>query len=160
MLVGEMERRRERIARIEGELSALQSKVESFDRALALCDDRVDPEAAGTVRATRERYGENGVLIRFVRDQVLGAGDAGVDTRSICLGAIAKFGIPVDSSRDVSKYRDTIGWCLRRLEDQDIIEVAKRSRGGHVPSTWRRRQETTLADLRRQEANRLEGSAP
>ena len=147
MLAGEIERRRERIARLEAEAATLQEKLDALDAALELTDDRVDPAAAGVVRATAERYGERGALIAFVRDQVLSAGEAGVDTVSLCLRAIARFSVPVDSQADVNRYRDSISWCLRQLTQRRIVEVAFRSRGGHVPSVWRAKRAPTLADL-------------
>lgn len=147
MLAGEIQRRQESIDRLTAEQAGLQKKVAAFDQALALCDDRVDPLAAGIVRATAERYGGRGALIGFVRDQVLGAGDAGVDTVSVCLRAIARFAVPVESKDDVHRYRDNVSWCLRQLTRQDVIEVLFHSRGGHVPSVWRRKSAVTLADL-------------
>ena len=52
MLVGEIQRRQERIARLEAEIATFQGKVDAFDAALQLTDDRVEPYAAGAVRAT------------------------------------------------------------------------------------------------------------
>ena len=147
MLVGEIQRRQERIARLEAEIATFQGKVDAFDAALQLTDDRVEPYAAGAVRATAERYGGQGALITFIRDEVLAAGDVGIDTVSLCLRVIARFGIPVDTQADVSRYRDTVAWCLRRLTRQGILEAAFKSRGGHVPSVWRGKRAPTLADL-------------
>lgn len=147
MLVGEIQRRRERIARLEAEVAELQSKAGAFDMALELVDERVEPSAGGAVRATAERYGQRGALIHFIRDQVVSAGEAGIDTVSLCLRVIARFSIPVDTQADVNRYRDTVSWCLRRLTERGILERAFHSRGGHVPSVWRAKRGPSLADL-------------
>jgi hypothetical protein len=147
MLAGEVQRRRVSIERLTAEQAELQRKVDAFDQALRLCDDRVDPQAGGAVQATREQYGGRGALIQFVRDQVLDAGALGIDSVALTLQAIARFRIPVESRSDVHRYRDTILWCLRRLASQGVIESLRHSRGGHVPSVWCRKRTTALADL-------------
>lgn len=150
MLLGEIRRREENVARLQNELSDLQGKVNDLDRTIARCDSRADPQASGVVRATSERYGGRGALAAFLREQVLAAGDQGIDTRTLCLQAMARFGLPVDMEADVNRFRaNSIKGRLRHLAAKGEIEQAPRPKAGTIPAVWRpKRNAQSLADLR------------
>lgn len=83
MLCGEVDRRDEVIRRLQGERTAFVERIKSLDATMALIDSRLNPAAGGMVRATAGRYGPRGGLIRFVLAQLVAAGPAGLDSRSI-----------------------------------------------------------------------------
>ena len=150
MLVGEVLRRRESIARLVEEIADLEAKMTALDEAMRLADSRVDPAAAGVVRAISGRYHGRGSFTKFVRDQILDAGDAGVDTLALCLRAMSYFDVPADSELDVRRFRtSSLRDALRRLLGQGVIERAPRRRGGTAPTVWLAKREESLAQLAR-----------
>jgi hypothetical protein len=157
MLVGEVRRRETRIQRLSCEAAHLHGRISALDSAMALFDARVDPRAGGTVNAIGDRYGGQGGLTRFLLAQVTQAGAQGTDTVTLTVRAAACFGIVLDSIADRNTYRDTISWTLRDLRRKGIIENGVVSRGGHTPSTWRLKCQTSLQDLVAK-AKTIEGS--
>ena len=157
MLCGEVSRREVHIGRLTAEVRQFEQKIASLDAAMALFEPRLNPEAAGIVRGTRERYGKRGGLAQFILEQVKEAGDAGVDTVTLTVRAAAKFGVHIAAREDLSRYRDSITWILRNLRRKGTIENKTVSRGGHTPSTWRMKRTTSLQALAAQ-AKALQGA--
>lgn len=158
MLAGEVLRRRESIARLVEEIADLEAKVAALDEAMQLADSRINPAAAGVVRATSGRYHGRGSFTKFVRDQIVSAGDAGVDTLALCLRAMSYFDIPADSELDVRRFRNSsLRDALRRLLSQGVIERAPRRHGGPTPTVWLAKRDEGLDQLaRRAEKSRAE----
>lgn len=147
MLCGEVDRRDEVIRRLQGERTAFVERIKSLDATMALFDSRLDPAAGGMVRATAGRYGPRGGLIRFVLEQLVAAGPAGLDSRSIRERASVHFNVQVDTAAQRDSFRDTVGWTLRDLFQRKLIEVVSDSRGGRRPKVWRIAAGPTFADL-------------
>lgn len=150
MLAGEVLRRRESIVRLAEEIAGLEAKMAALDETMQLTDSRVDPAAAGVVRATSGRYHGRGSFTKFVRDQIVSAGDAGIDTLVLCLRAMAYFDVPADSELDVRRFRNSsLRDALRRLLSQGVIERAPRRRGGPTPTVWLAKRDESLDQLAR-----------
>lgn len=148
MLAGEVLRRRERIGRLEDEIADLEAKMAALDEAMQLADSRVDPTAAGVVRATSGRYRGRGSLTNYVLDQIVAAGDAGIDTLTLCLMAMSYFEVPAESKADFLKFRAfSIGDALQRLARRGVIEHAPRPAGGTAPAVWFVKRDETLEQL-------------
>lgn len=158
MLAGEVLRRQERIAALQRESDQFSQKIAALDSALALADARVNPEALGAVKATAERYEGWGGLTRFLVSEIRAAGEAGIDTTELARRAACRFGVPVESRQDLSRYRDSITWTLRDLRKKRLIENVYVSRGGHKPSVWRERTEAGLFEELLQQRAAIEGA--
>ena len=159
MLAGEVQRRQERIAALQAELDQYSQKIAALDSAIALTDDRVNPEALGAVKATSERYGGWGGLTEFLEAEIRAAGYGGIDSVQLTLRAACKFSIPLEALQERSRYRDTVTWALRALRKKGVIENSYVSRGGHKPSVWRERTDDGLfGELLRQRDN-IEGNS-
>lgn len=153
MLAGEVLRRQERIASLQAELNQYSQKVAALDSALALADDRVNPEALGAVKATSERYGGWGGLTQFLESEIRAAGITSIDTVQLTLRAACKFSIPLESSGDLRRYGYTVRWALRELRKKGTIENIEFRSGGQKPSTWRTREKfDSVEELLRQSA--------
>ncbi len=140
MLAGEVQRRQERISALQLEVEQYFEKITALDSAMALTDDRINPEALGAVKATAERYGGWGGLTQFLDAEIRAAGPTGIDSNQLTLRAACKFAIPLDGSKDFGRYKDTVGWILRMLRKRRVIESVYASRGGHKPAIWRQRE--------------------
>ncbi len=148
MLAGEVLRRREHIGRLEDEIAALEAQMAALDQTMQLADSRVDPTSAGVVRATSGRYHGLGSLTTYVRDQIVAAGDAGIDTLTLCLRAMLHFELPAESKADFLKFRAvSIADALRRLARRGVIEHAPRPAGGTAPAVWFVKRDETLEQL-------------
>lgn len=148
MLAGEVLKRRERIGRLGDEIADLEAKIAALDEAMQLADSRVDPTAAGVVRATSGRYRGRGSLTNYVLDQIVAAGDAGIDTLALCLMAMSYFEVPAESKADFLKFRAfSIGDALQRLARRGVIEHAPRPAGGTAPAVWFVKRYETLEQL-------------
>lgn len=141
MLAGEVQRRQERIATLQKEVGQYFQKIAALDSAMALVDHRVNPAALGAVKATAERYEGWGGLTRFIESEICTAGTAGIDSVQLTLRAACRFSILLESTRDQSRYRDSVTWILRDLRKKGVIENVYISRGGHKPSIWRKRSD-------------------
>lgn len=149
MLVGEIERRQERIDRLAAEQRALQEKIDALDVTIARCDERINAAAAGTVRATTHHYSGWGSLKAFLKACILAAGDAGVDTTTLCHRTIAHFNLQqvVTPAEIVVYRRNSLHSALRQLREEGTIEPIPRRQGSADPAVWRPKRPVTLADL-------------
>lgn len=147
MLVGEVQRRETRITRLTAEAEHLRSNIAALDVAMALFDSRLDPRAGGAVKGFAGKYGDRGGLQRFLLAQVAAAGAQGVDTVTLTIQAASRFFVVIDSVQDRNTYRDTVSWTLRDLRRRGVLENGFVSRGGHTPSTWRMKSQSSLEAL-------------
>lgn len=150
MLAGELQWRQSVVKALLTEIGDLRTRIEALDSAMALFDDRVDPAAAGTVRATKERYGSRGGLRRFLLEDLQQAGTGGRDTATLTIRAAAKFQVPIHTTEDRRRYMDAILWTLRDLRSKGEVEKAYVSKGGRSSSIWCLARTTSLDDLRKQ----------
>lgn len=150
MLAGEVARRREHIVRLQDEIAGLEAKLAALDKTMQLADSRVDPTAAGVVRATNGRYHGRGSLTTYVHDQIVAAGEAGIDTLTLCLRAMSYFEVPADSKADLLQFRAfSMGGALRRLALRGAIEHAPRLVGGTAPAVWFVKRDENLDQVAR-----------
>lgn len=151
MLAGEVQRREQRIAAIQREVAQYTEKIAALDSAMALVDDRVNPEALGAMKCTAERYEGYGGLTKFLISEIFAAGVVGIDSVQLTLRAACRFEVPLESSRDIARYRKTVGWTLRALRKKGEIQNLFFSRGGHKPSVWKcRNKQDSFEELLRQ----------
>lgn len=161
----EVEQHQQRIAKLEYSLSEMHLEMEGFskriaalDSAISMVDERVNPGALGSVKATSERYGGRGRLIQFLESEVRAAGIEGLDTVELTLRAAFKFGIPLEHSMDLRLYGHTVRATLRDLRKKGAIENDYVSPKGRKPSVWRARTDVGLFDGLLKQRDAIDGA--
>ena len=147
MLCGEVARRDEVVRRLQTERAAIVERIQALDSTMEMFAPQLNPGAAGAVRATAGRYGPRGGLTSFLLEQVMSAGENGVDTRTLRERAAVRFAVDVGEHPNFASFRDTIGWSLRFLERKGLIAGIAASKGGHRPKVWRAVNGPTFANL-------------
>lgn len=147
MLRGEVDRRDEVISRLQSERAALVERIRSLDTTMAAFEPRLNPGAAGTVRAIAGRYGPRGGLTSFLLEQLTGAGSGGLSSKVLMERSAVRFAVLWDEHPNKRSFKDTIRWSLRFLCSRRQIELVSEARGPYHPQVWRAAPGTSFADL-------------
>jgi hypothetical protein len=148
-LVGDIAKLERRRAMLDTEIARLHALVAALDTSVRLVEERVRPDAAGSVRRHRQNYGRRGALQAFIVQTLQDAAEVGLSAPEVTLLVSAHFGLDFVSKAEFNSYlRNSVQPRLRELREKGQVENSSSTGRDATLWCWERSM-LTFADLTR-----------
>jgi hypothetical protein len=137
-------------------LADRKKRLAALDSSIATAyQNRVAPDAAGTVRAFAVEYRTRGSLKALLLKMLQDAAPGSLDTLTIVQRAIDHFGLSFATKAERNAFRgNTVRCQLLKFKEEGLVDALHSGKSGQV-GVWRWKDSTpTLADLMAQMAAR------